>query len=102
MALKRGMVLLGCAAAVAFGSVLSASPAAAKECPWGTSPTRFEGVCSPGGSGGTAGGGNAVVPPQASSGPNIVNTPGQLSTVNGIPCSQQHWNTCIGIINSQG
>ncbi|MCP9275008.1 hypothetical protein [Mycolicibacterium arenosum] len=100
MALKRGMVLLGCAAAVAFGSVLSASPAAAKECPWGTSPTRWEGVCSPGGSGGTAGGGAPIAPAPAAGGARIVNTPGSLSTVNGIPCTEEHYGTCLAMIQN--
>jgi hypothetical protein len=102
VALKHAAVLMGCAAAVTFGSVLTASPAVAKECPWGTSPTRFEGVCSPGGSGGTAGNGNAVVPPPSTGGAVIVNNPNQLPTVNGIPCTVENWNKCQGMINSQG
>lgn len=92
MAVKRGMVLVGCAAAVAFGSVLSASPAAAKECPWGTSPTRFEGVCSPSS---TAGGAVVVAPPAG--GANIVYPPGELPRVNGVPCTPEKWGTCYGM-----
>ena len=103
MASTRKVVLFGAAAAVALGSVIGAPTAAAKECPWGTSPTRFEGVCSPGGPGGTAGGGGlAPLAPPSSGGAVIVNRPNQLPTVNGIPCTAENWNKCAGLINSQG
>jgi hypothetical protein len=93
VAIKRGIVLLGCAAAVAFGSVGVAAPAAAKDCPWGTSPTRFPGVCAPGGPGGTAGGG-AVLPPTTSDNSGVTYQPGQLPQANGVPCTPDRVGLC--------
>jgi hypothetical protein len=86
---KRGIVLFGCAVAVAAGSLVVASPAGA--CPYGTTESRFEGVCVAGGPG------NIAVSPQGPSGNNIVQNPGQVATVNGIPCTPQHYGTCLAL-----
>ncbi|MDT5116092.1 MAG: hypothetical protein QOE30_1831 [Mycobacterium sp.] len=86
---KRGIVLFGCAVAVAAGSLVVASPAGA--CPYGTTESRFEGVCVAGGPG------NIAVSPQGPSGNNIVQNPGQVATVNGIPCTPEHYGTCLAL-----
>ena len=65
-----------------------------RRCPWGTKPTRFEGVCISG-----AGGGSAPVipvPPPAGGGATIVNNPNGYDTVNGVPCTPEHWGACYG------
>ena len=99
---KRGILVLGCAAAFAAAPLVAASPAAAKDCPYGTVPTRFEGVCVQGQSGGLAPGG-PTVPIQASApGPTIVNNPNGVGSVNGIPCTPEHLGTCIGLQQSYG
>jgi len=86
---KRGIVLFGCAVAVAAGSLVVASPAGA--CPYGTTESRFEGVCVAGGPG------NIAVSPQGPSGNSIVQNPGQVATVNGIPCTPEHYGTCLAL-----
>jgi hypothetical protein len=86
---KRGIVLFGCAVAVAAGSLVAASPAGA--CPYGTTESRFEGVCVAGGPG------NIAVSPSGPSGNNIVQNPGQVATVNGIPCTPEHYGTCLAL-----
>ena len=99
---KHAIVAFGCAAAFAAAPVVMASPAAAKDCPYGTVPTKFEGVCVQGQAGGFGAPG-VVVPPQASApGADIVNNPNGFGSVNGIPCTPEHSGTCIGLIQSQG
>lgn len=98
VAVKRGILVFGCAVAFAAAPLVVASPAAA-DCPWGTKPTRFEGVCVSG-----QGGGSAPTPPvpPSSSGVNIVNNPNGVGSVNGIPCTAEHYGTCQALIQSQG
>lgn len=99
MAISTGKLVMFSAAALALGSVVAAPSAAARPCPWGTSPTSFEGVCAPGGSGGTAGGG-AVLPQTSAGGANVVSTPGGVGSVNGIPCTPEHYGTCLSMIQN--
>ncbi len=77
---KRGVLVFGCAAAFVAAPLVVASPASA-ECPWGTKPTRFSGVCISGAGGGSA----PVIPvaPPAGGGPTVVNNPNGYDTVNG-------------------
>ena len=84
-----------CAALTGAGLLLTAAPAGA--CPYGTVPSRFEGVCVSGPAGGL---------PQApivttGTGAVIGGGPNQLPTVNGIPCTPEKIGTCIGLIQSQ-
>jgi hypothetical protein len=95
VAMKRGILVIGCAVAFAAAPLVVASPAAADGCPWGTAPTRWEGVCAKSSAGG---GPNAVVSPPK--GPNIVNSPGGVGSVNGIPCTPEHYATCYGMIQN--
>ena len=84
-----------CSVALASGSLALAAPAAA-DCPSGTVPTRFPGVCVAGQSGGQV--------PQAV-GPSDVSTnfaPNQIPTMNGVPCNWQHWGTCWGMAQNGG
>jgi hypothetical protein len=86
-------ILVGCATlAAVLGPLAFASPAAADGCPYGT-VARFDGVCTQGQSGGAPPPG-ITVPPQ---GADIVSLPGQFATVNGIPCTQEHFNTCYAM-----
>jgi len=101
---KRGVLVLGCAVAFAAAPLVVASPAAADNtCPWGTKPTRFDGVCISG-----AGGGGAApvapVPPQtpAAGGAQVFNNPNGFSTVNGIPCTPEHYGVCYGLTQNGG
>jgi hypothetical protein len=97
---KRGVLVLGCAVAFAATPFVVASPATADNtCPWGTKPTHFEGVCVSG-----TGGGAAPLPPMSPSGngPNIVNNQNGFSTVNGIPCTPEHYGTCYGLTQNGG
>jgi hypothetical protein len=90
----KRVILLGCCAlATVVGSLAPASPAAADDCPYGTLPTRFPGVCTAG-QGGGAPPAAIVVPPQ---GADITTPPGQFATINGIPCNQQHFATCYAM-----
>lgn len=89
------MILLGAAAALAVGSLVGAPSAAAKPCPWGTSPSSFEGVCKPSS---TAGG--VAIPPNSAGDLRIDTTPGTLGSVNGIPCTPEHYGTCYGMIQN--
>ena len=99
---KRAMMVLGCAAAFAAAPVIVASPAAAKDCPWGTVPTKFEGVCVQGQAGGFGAPG-VVVPPQASSGGAVVDENfNGYGSVNGIPCTPGNVGKCIALQQSQG
>lgn len=100
VSMKRGVVILGCAVAFAAAPLTLASPADANTCPYGTKPSRFDGVCVSG-----AGGGAAPippVPPPAGGGVNIVSNPNEVSRVNGIPCTPEHYGVCYGLIQSQG
>jgi hypothetical protein len=88
-------VLVAAAAAVA-GSIAVASPAVAdNDCPYGTVPTRFPGVCTQG----VGGGGPAAitVPVQGSNSADVAQQPGQLPTINGIPCNLEHANICYAL-----
>ncbi|MDX1891747.1 hypothetical protein [Mycolicibacterium sp. 050158] len=99
---KRGILVFGCAAAFAAAPLVAASPAAAKDCPYGTVPTKFEGVCVQGQAGGFGAPG-VVVPPQAGApGADVVYNPNGVGSVNGIPCTPEHYGTCIGLQQSQG
>lgn len=85
---QRVVIGLG-AVSLALGSVAFAAPASA-DCPTGTVPTRFPGVCTAGQSGGG--------PPQVIN-PGDVTTniaPNQIPSVNGVPCNLQHQGTCWG------
>ncbi|MGX9789353.1 hypothetical protein [Mycobacterium sp. MMS18-G62] len=90
--MKRG-ILIACTFATVLGSLSVAAPAAADGCPYGTLPTRFPGVCS-------AGQGGAPPAPivVAPTGSVPTTAPGSAFTsVDGIPCNQQHISTCIGL-----
>jgi len=98
VSVKRGAVIFGCAVAFAAAPLVVASPASADTCPWGTKPTRFEGVCISGAGGGAA----APVPPVPPSGPGVnINTNG-IGSVNGIPCTAEHYGTCQALIQQGG
>ncbi|GAY17771.1 hypothetical protein [Mycobacterium sp. shizuoka-1] len=93
--MKRRILIGVCSVALAAGSLALAAPAAA-DCPSGTVPTRFPGVCVAGQSGGQI--------PQAV-GPSDVSTnfqPNQIPTMNGVPCNWQHWGTCWGMAQNGG
>lgn len=98
---KRAVLVFGWAVAVAAAPLVVASPATAdSSCPWGTKPTRFEGVCISG-----AGGGSAPippVPPGSGGGANIVYNPNGFDSVNGIPCTPEHYGTCYGLAQNGG
>jgi hypothetical protein len=90
-------LLIGAGAVVlTSGSLVFAAPASA-DCPNGTVPTRFPGVCTAGQSGGQQ-------IPQAI-GPSDVTTnfqPNQIPTMNGIPCNLWHANTCWAMAQNGG
>ncbi|EHB54970.1 hypothetical protein MycrhDRAFT_2164 [Mycolicibacterium rhodesiae JS60] len=94
MTVKR--LLIGASAVVlTTGSLVFAAPASA-DCPSGTVQSRFPGVCVAGQSGGQI--------PQAI-GPDNVTTniqPGQIPTMNGIPCNLWHSTTCWGMAQNAG
>lgn len=104
IAVKRGVLLAGCAVAFASSALLAASPAQAKECPWGTTQTRFEGVCTQAPTmGAGASGGGLVVPPSASPpGAPFIPNPNGVGTVLGIPCTPENLGKCIALQQSQG
>lgn len=91
--LKHAVVAGGFAVAAVLGQLAVAAPAEAKRCPSGTKATKFDGVCVAGGAGGVA---PPVMAPSAG-GTNITNQPGQLPTVNGIPCTIEHYSTCYAM-----
>lgn len=95
--LKHTFAILGCAAAFAALPLAAASPAAATDCPNGTVPTSFEGVCS-------AGSGGGVAAPQQVPQPrsNVFLNPNGLSSVDGVPCTPQKIGKCIALQESQG
>lgn len=91
---KRGILIFGSTVAFVAAPLVVAAPAQA-DCPWGTKPTRFEGVCISG-----AGGGSAPiipVPPPAGGGAQIINNPNGFDSVNGVPCTPEHYATCYGM-----
>jgi hypothetical protein len=90
---KRGILIGCCTVATALGSLAAASPATADDCPYGTVPTRFPGVCTQGQTGAPPPAG-ITVPPQ---GAEPVTMPGQFPTVNGIPCNEEHAVTCYAM-----
>jgi hypothetical protein len=90
--MKRAILVGCCTLATALGSLAVASPASADGCPWGT-VARFDGVCTQGQSGGSPPAG-ITVPQQ---GADVVAMPGQFATVNGIPCTQEHFATCYAM-----
>ena len=99
VAVKRGMLVLGCAVAFAAAPLVVASPVAADStCPWGTKPTHFDGVCISGGGGGAA----APIPPVPPSGggANIVNNGNGYGSVNGVPCTAEHYGLCQAMIQN--
>ncbi|HYO01212.1 MAG TPA: hypothetical protein VET27_04610 [Mycobacterium sp.] len=99
---KRGIMVFGCAAAFVAAPLVAASPAVAKDCPYGTVPTRFEGVCSPGQAGGFGAPG-VVVPPQSSVRGAVVDPNfNGYGSVNGIPCTPGNVGKCIALQQSQG
>ncbi|MCV7251578.1 MULTISPECIES: hypothetical protein [Mycobacteriaceae] len=99
---KRTILLGACAAAISGGAVVLAAPASA-DCPWGTRPSHFEGVCVAGAGKGSSTSGNAVVPPPDASPPLVQTLPGgQLSSVAGIPCTPENMGRCIALQQSQG
>jgi hypothetical protein len=85
---KRRILIACCTFVTVAGSIAVASPAQA-ECPYGTVPTRFEGVCTKGQGGSPPPG--IVVPPQ---GAQVAVAPGSIPTLNGIPCNDSNANTC--------
>ncbi|MUL80656.1 MULTISPECIES: hypothetical protein [unclassified Mycolicibacterium] len=92
--LKHTVVVGVFAFAAVLGQLAVAAPADAKRCPSGTVATKFEGVCVAGSSGG--GMAPPVLPPSGG-GPAIQNLPGQVPTVNGIPCTLEHYGTCVAM-----
>lgn len=96
--LKRAILTGVCAAAVGLGPIAIASPAAA-DCPYGTVPTRFPGVCTSGVAGGAPSG--PTVPIPAGSSPSTGSPGTGFPSVNGIPCNSAHASTCIGLSENQ-
>ena len=72
-----------------------ASSASANTCPYGTSPTKWPGVCAKSGSNAPA-----FLPPGSTPGGNVVSRPGELPSVNGIPCTPEHYGTCLALQQS--
>jgi hypothetical protein len=98
---KRGILVFGCAAGFAVAPLVVAAPASA-DCPYGTVPTKFSGVCVQGQSGGFGAPGVVVPPSVGPPSANVVNNPNGFGSVNGIPCTPEHMGTCIGLQQSQG
>ncbi len=96
---KRGVLVFGWAVALAATPLVVASPAAAKECPWGTKLTHWD-TCVSGV--GTASAPVLNVPPSSGGGPNIVNNPNGFDSVNGIPCTPQNYGTCYALAQQGG
>ena len=82
-----------CALLIGAAACVTAAPASA--CPYGTVPSDYSGVCI---SGGTNGGGQVPTAPE--SGAAFGAAPGQLPSVDGIPCTPQQIGTCIGLSES--
>lgn len=92
---RHAVLIGGFAVATVLGQLSVAAPAEAKRCPSGTVQSKFEGVCVSGAAGGVAP--PVATPNGGGSGAQIVNQPGQLPTVNGIPCSIEHYGTCLAM-----
>ncbi|MCX2929423.1 hypothetical protein ORI20_04005 [Mycobacterium sp. CVI_P3] len=93
--MKQRILIAAGVVSLALGSVAFAAPASA-DCPAGTVPTRFPGVCTAGQSGGQL--------PQAI-GPSDVTTnfqPNQIPSMNGVPCNWNHAVTCWGMAQNAG
>lgn len=93
MTVKHAVLVGACAVAMVIGQLAVAAPAEAKRCPSGTVQSKFEGVCVKGGASGVA---PPVLPPSGG-GAKVSNLPGQLPTVNGIPCTIEHYSTCYAM-----
>jgi hypothetical protein len=102
VSVKRGMLVIACAAAFAASPVVAASPAAAKDCPWGTVPTKFDGVCVQGQAGGFGAPGPVIAPNASPPGASISPSPAGIGSVNGVPCTPQHYGTCYGMLQNGG
>ena len=97
MIVKPRRILIGAAAVALTSSSLAFAAPASADCPTGTVPTRFPGVCVAGQSGGGG-------VPQAI-GPDNVTTniqPNQIPTMNGVPCNWNHSVTCWGMAQNGG
>lgn len=96
--LNRAILIGVCSAAIGLGPLVVA-PSASADCPYGTVPTRFPGVCTSGVSGGAPSGPTVPIPAGAPS------STGQdasgFTTVDGIPCNSAHASECIGLQLSQ-
>ncbi|MDH6197159.1 hypothetical protein M2272_003812 [Mycobacterium frederiksbergense] len=92
--LKHTVVVGGFAVAAVLGQLAIAAPAEAKRCPSGTVQSKFEGVCVSGAAGGMP---PPVLPPSGG-GPQVQNLPGQVASVNGIPCTIEHYGTCLAMM----
>jgi hypothetical protein len=101
VSVKRIALVFGSSVACAAAPLMVASPAVADStCPWGTKPTRFEGVCISGAGGGAAA---PIIPvPPSGGGPTVVNNPNGYDTVNGIPCTPDHYAVCYGLTQNGG
>jgi hypothetical protein len=75
--------------------LIFASSASAQTCPYGTSATKWPGVCAKSGSNAPA-----FLPPGSTPGGNVVSRPGELPSVNGIPCTPEHYGTCLALQQS--
>lgn len=91
--MKHAVLVGAVAASAVLGQLAVAAPADAKRCPSGTVQSKFEGVCVKGGSSGAA---PPVMAPAG--GPQVVTRPGQYPTVNGIPCNDEHYGTCLALM----
>jgi hypothetical protein len=90
---KQAVLIGGFAVAAAMGQLVFAGQADARPCPSGTVPSKFEGVCVSG----PSGGGVVPVLTPASEGSAVTNAPGQLPSVAGIPCTIEHYGTCLAL-----
>lgn len=93
--MKHGILALGSALALVSAPVILASSASAQTCPSGTSPTRWEGVCAKSGSNAPS-----FLPPGSTPGGGVVQRPNELPSVGGIPCTPEHYGTCLALQQS--
>lgn len=100
------------ASALFVAPLVAASPAAARNCPYGTVAT-YNGICT---NGMPVGGTASASPPAAPSAPGAAGLPGTVSgnvvspatlpsnngltSVDGIPCTQKTMGTCIALQQS--
>ena len=87
------LAVAGCALALGLGSLLTAGPASA-DCPDGTVPTHFNGVCVAAPSGSSQGVPAFINPSNVAAGPPAGSG---FTYVDGIPCNMNHSSTCIGL-----